>query len=134
VALKSVDNPAALHRVFSGHRGGCGDGLAGASNSESYSDVEAERSGVTVGGVIGKREPARRQEQVCAIFGDGGDSNAGHGAVFFIEEQARVSESEGDVAVGRDGSEELDVDKERILIVALEGERLAFGTFDFLDD
>ena len=38
------------------------------------------------------------------------------------------------MAARGDGSEKLDVDKKRILAVALEGERFAFGAFDFLDD
>jgi hypothetical protein len=38
------------------------------------------------------------------------------------------------VAVGGDGRSELDDDDERILIVALEGQRLAVGAFDFFDN
>src|SRR5213075_802553 len=53
--------------------------------------------------------------------------------IFFVEQQARVSESDRDVAIRGDGSEKLNIDEKRILVVALKGERFAFRALDFLD-
>src|SRR4029077_14720170 len=62
---------------------------------------------------------------------DEGGTHAGDGTVLFINEQAGVSVSESDVAVGGDGSGQVCDEDERVLIVTLKDEWLAVRAFDF---
>ncbi len=88
-----------------------------------------ERGAVAVRGIVGEREPARGEKEVCAFLADDGGAEAGDGAVVLIGEQAGVVEGESEFCAGGDGLREEDGDEERVAGVALEVESFAVVGF-----
>ena len=134
LALENVQQAPAFHGVLTGHGRRSGGGFAGSGDGKSFRNVQPERRGIAVGGKIRKREPPCREEQVSAIFVDERGAHAGDRAVLLVYEQSRIRVGQGDVSGGGHGCGQLNDDDERILIVALESERLAVGPFYFFDD
>src|SRR4029077_20902388 len=83
IALERVHEAIAFDGVLAGSRRRS-TRFAGAGDRERVGDVEAEGGGVTVGGIVGERKPARGEKEIGAIAGDGRGAHPGNGAIFFV--------------------------------------------------
>ena len=86
-AFESVEEAPTGERRGSGSFAGAGDG-------DVVGNVEMERGAVAVRGIVGEREPARGEKEVCAFLADDGGAEAGDGTVILIGEEAGVVEGE----------------------------------------
>ena len=103
--------------------------FASAGDGEVVGNVEVEGGAVAVRGIVGEREPARGEQEVCAFLADDSGAEAGDGAVVLIGEQASVVEGESDFCAGGDGLRQEDGDEESVAGVALEVESFAVVGF-----
>src|ERR1700687_202759 len=133
LALEGIKQPPAFDGVFAGHGRRSGS-FAGPRDGKDVWNVQPECRRITVRRTICERTTPCREQQVSAIFADQRVTYARYRAVLFIYEQARISVGEGDVAGGGHRRGQLDDNHEWVLIVALEGQRLAVGSFLLFSD